>query len=126
MQVGCVVGQEILLPLRSTIIAYLLKDLCAEAAFEILTKNGRIIKGIQTIAGRIESRGDGLLGFAVNNADGHRVEMSSHAVHAKTDESEILLAPSDPSRSMPPTRRVMTSRRVLRTRRSTAFLLRLS
>ncbi len=58
-----------------------------------LTKNGRIIKSIQTIAGRLVSRCDGLLRFAVNNADGHRVEVSSHTVHAEADESEILLAP---------------------------------
>jgi hypothetical protein len=40
VQVGCVVGHEMLLPLRSTIIADLLKDLCTEPATGILTKNG--------------------------------------------------------------------------------------
>ena len=93
MQVGCVVGQEILLPLGSAILADLLKNLCAETAAGILTKNGRIVKGKQTIACSLVRRLHGLLRFAVNNTDGHRVEVSSHAVQAKAEQSEILLAP---------------------------------
>ena len=84
--VGYVVGQEMLLPLGSTILADLLKNLCAEAAPGILTKNGPIIKSIQqTIAGSLVSRFHGLLRFAVNNTDGHRVEVSSHAVQTKAE-----------------------------------------
>ena len=55
-QVGCVVGCEMPLPLRSAIIADLLTDLFAEPALGIITKNGRVIQGIQTIAGRLVSR----------------------------------------------------------------------
>jgi hypothetical protein len=56
LQSGCFVGYEMPLPLRPAVLADLLTDLFAEPALGSITKNGRVIKGIQTIAGRLVSR----------------------------------------------------------------------
>ena len=88
-----IVGEKMLLERLPTVIADLLKDLSAEAALGVLAQNGTIVERIQTGTRRFVCRLDGWLGFAVDNAERHRVEVGSHAVHAETNNTEILLAP---------------------------------
>ena len=78
-----------------------MNDLSTKSTFGVGAKRGSVVHGIKATTCCLVRILNTLLRFGIDDAEGNGVEVSTHAVHAESDQSNLFTTPIEGSIRVP-------------------------